>query len=127
MRQSGIALISALIFLLVMLLIVSANLFISQMSIKSAQAAQQQLLFEQRALALHLSSVNDATLDSSEAELTIISRCPASYAVWSESIIDCDLLTLATSLLSDDNRFATSYRSMLLRQQIVDGEVLDVE
>lgn len=127
MRQSGIALISALIFLLVMLLIVSANLFISQMSIKSAQAAQQQLLFEQRALALHLSSVNDATLDSSEAELTIISRCPASYAVWSESIIDCDLLTLATSLLSDDSRFATSYRSMLLRQQIVDGEVLDVE
>lgn len=127
MRQSGIALISALIFLLVMLLIVSANLFISQMSIKSAQAAQQHLLFEQRALALHLSSVNDATLDSSEAELTIISRCPASYAVWSESIVDCDLLTLATSLLSDDSRFATSYRSMLLRQQIVDGEVLDVE
>ncbi|MBV2129456.1 hypothetical protein [Arsukibacterium indicum] len=127
MRQSGMALISALIFLLVMLLIVSANLFISQMSIKSAQAAQRQLLFEQRALELHLSSVSDATLGSSEAELTIMSRCPASYAVWSESIIDCDLLSMTTSLLSDDSRFATSYRTMLLRQQIVDGEVLDVE
>jgi Tfp pilus assembly protein PilV len=127
MRQSGIALISALIFLLIMLLIVSANLFISQMSIKSAQAAQQQLLFEQRALALHLSSVSDATLDSSEAELTVASRCPASYAVWSESIIDCDLFTLATSLLSDDSRFATSYHTMLLRQQIAEGEVLDAD
>jgi hypothetical protein len=127
MRQSGIALISALIFLLIMLLVVSANLFISQMSIKSAQAAQQQLVFEQRALALHLSSVSDATLDSSDAELTNVSRCPASYAVWSESIINCDLLTLATSLLSDDSRFATSYRTMLLRQQIVESEVLDAE
>ena len=127
MRQSGVALVSALIFLLVMLLIVSANLFISQMSIKSAQAAQRQLLFEQRALALHLSSLSDATSASSEADLTIISRCPASYAVWSDSLIQCDLLTLATSLLSDDSRFATSYNSMLLRQKLVAGEVLDAE
>jgi len=127
MRQSGMALICALIFLLVMLLIVSANLFISQMSIKSAQAAQRQLLFEQRALALHLSSVSDATNTSSETDLTVVSRCPASYAVWSDSLIQCDLLTLATSLLSDDSRLATSYSSMLLRQQIVTGEVLDAE
>ena len=127
MRQSGVALVSALIFLLVMLLIVSANLFISQMSIKSAQAAQRQLLFEQRALVLHLSSLSDATSSSSEADLTIISRCPASYAVWSDSLIQCDLLTLATSLLSDDSRFATSYNSMLLRQTLVAGEVLDAE
>ncbi|SNY54496.1 hypothetical protein SAMN06297280_2665 [Arsukibacterium tuosuense] len=127
MRQSGMALISALIFLLVMLLIVSANLFISQMSIKSAQAAQRQLLFEQRALALHLSSVSDATLASSETDLIITSRCPASYAVWSDSLIQCDLLTLATSLVSDDSRFASSYSSMLLRQQLVAGEVLDAE
>lgn len=127
MRQSGVALVSALIFLLVMLLIVSANLFISQMSIKSAQAAQRQLLFEQRALVLHLSSLSDATSASSEADLTIISRCPASYAVWSDSLIQCDLLTLATSLLSDDSRFATSYNSMLLRQTLVAGEVLDAE
>ncbi|WP_213996749.1 hypothetical protein [Arsukibacterium sp.] len=127
MRQSGMALISALIFLLVMLLIVSANLFISQMSMKSAQAAQRQLLFEQRALALHLNSVSDATSTSSEADFTIISRCPASYAVWSDSLIKCDLLTLATSLLSDDSRFAASYSSMLVRQQLIDGEVLDAE
>ncbi|KKO48442.1 hypothetical protein VT06_11905 [Arsukibacterium sp. MJ3] len=121
------ALISALIFLLVMLLIVSANLFISQMSIKSAQAAQQQLLFEQQALAAHLSSVSAATSDSSEVELAEVSRCPASYAIWSDSIIQCDVLTLATRLLSDDSRFATSYSSMLLRQRLVPGEVLDVE
>ncbi|MDX1677920.1 hypothetical protein [Arsukibacterium sp.] len=123
MRQRGIALISALIFLLVMLLIVSTNLFISQMSIKSAQAAQQQLLFEQRALMLHLSSVRAVRDNSSEAEFTLSGRCPASYAVWSESVIECDLLTLATRSLSDDNRFATSYHSMLLRQRIADSEV----
>ena len=127
MRQSGMALISALIFLLVMLLIVSANLFISQMSIKSAQAAQRQLRFEQQALALHLNSVSDTTSDISEADLTIVSRCPASYAVWSETLVQCDLLTLATSLLSDDSRFAASYSSMLLRQQVVDGEVLNAD
>ncbi|MAD75261.1 MAG: hypothetical protein CML20_10805 [Rheinheimera sp.] len=127
MRQSGMALISALIFLLIMLLIVSANLFISQMSIKSAQSAQRQLLFEQQALALHLNSVTDTTDDISETDLTVVSRCPASYAVWSDTLVQCDLLTLATSLLSDDSRFATSYSSMLLRQKIVDGEVLSAD
>jgi Tfp pilus assembly protein PilX len=127
MQQSGMALISALIFLLVMLLIVSANLVISQMSIMSAQAAQRQLQFEQQALANHLNSVSDTTSDSSEAELTRMSHCPASYAVWSDSLVQCDLLTLATNLLSDDSRFATSYSSMLLRQQLVAGEVLDAE
>tara|TARA_B100001059_G_scaffold109412_1_gene109315 strand:+ start:72269 stop:72601 length:333 start_codon:yes stop_codon:yes gene_type:complete len=110
-----------------MLLIVSANLFISQMSIKSAQSAQRQLLFEQQALALHLNSVTDTTDDISETDLTVVSRCPASYAVWSDTLVQCDLLTLATSLLSDDSRFATSYSSMLLRQKIVDGEVLSAD
>lgn len=127
MRQRGMALISALIFLLVMLLIVSANLFISQMSIKSAQAAQQQLMFEQQALAAHLSSVSAATSASSEADLTAVSRCPPSYTVWSDSLVRCDVLTLATSLLSADSRFAASYNSMLLRQQLSADGVLYVE
>ncbi|HAW93947.1 MULTISPECIES: hypothetical protein [unclassified Arsukibacterium] len=127
MRQSGMALISALIFLLVMLLIVSTNLVISQMSTKSAQAAQRQLRFEHQALAFHLRAVTDTTSAVSEADLTLVSRCPASYAVWSESLVQCDLLTLATNLLSDDHKFAAGYSSMLLRQQVVDGEVLDAE
>ncbi len=127
MRQSGIALISALIFLLVMLLIVSANLMISQMSIKSAQAAQQQLLFEQQVLLTHLSSVSAATSESSETGLSPLSRCPAGFAVWSESLVQCDVLTLATHVLSDDSRFAASYNSMLLRQQLIAAEVIYAE
>ncbi|KKO47433.1 hypothetical protein WG68_00610 [Arsukibacterium ikkense] len=121
------ALISALIFLLVMLLIVSANLFISQMSIKSAQAAQQQLLFEQQALAEHLSSVSAATQANIEADLIVFSRCPAGYAVWSELLVQCDVFNMATRLLSDDSRFAAGYSSMLLRQHLVAGEVLYAE
>ncbi len=129
MQQSGMALVSALIFLLVMLLIVSANLFVSQMSIKSAQAAQQQLLFEQRALTAHLNAVSELTdaNNDADADATVFGRCPASYAVWSDAFIQCDVLDMVTRLLSDDSRFAASYRSMLLRQQLVTGEVLNVE
>lgn len=50
MRERGMVLLSALLFLVVMLLVVASNLVLSQLSLKSAQTAQQQLQLEFRTL-----------------------------------------------------------------------------
>lgn len=118
MQQRGMALISALIFLMVMLLMVSSNLFISQLSLKSAEAAQQQLLLEQQGWQQHYSALR--TLDGATelAGVQPLAACPASFAAWSGQYLDCDWLAFSTQLSSDDSRLQLAFSSVLIRQQL---------
>lgn len=127
MQQRGMALISALIFLMVMLLMVSSSLFISQLSLKSAEAAQQQLLLEQRGWQQHYTLLT--TLDSTTelAGMQPLSACPASFAAWSGQYLNCDWLEFSTELSSEDGRLQLAFSSMLLRQQLKLEEISDVD
>ena len=71
MKNRGMVLLTALLFLMIMLLLVGSNLFISQLSMKSAQAAQQQLQLEFQALEQHLLRVK--SLDPTELPQNSIS------------------------------------------------------
>ncbi|WP_333608152.1 hypothetical protein [Arsukibacterium sp.] len=118
MQQRGMALISALIFLMVMLLMVSSSLFISQLSLKSAQAAQQQLLLEQQGWQQHYSSLTTLDSDTELAGVQRLSACPASFAAWSGQYLDCEWLEFSTELHSEDSRLHLAFSSMLLRHQL---------
>lgn len=123
MKNRGMVLLTALLFLMVMLLMVSSNLFISQLSMKSAEAAQQQFQLEYRALTQHLLSL--ATLDEEDISAAGIDlpACPGIYAAWSNAELQCELLLHETTEQSDTVPIYTRYNSMLLRKRIQLPEV----
>lgn len=114
---NGMVLLFALIILMVMSLIVSSMLIISQMSHKAAHAGQQQLLISQQALRLHMnqiSSVQNHEPDNAKN----LSSCPAQYAAWSGGTLHCELLQLNTQAVSDNKLFYNSYSSVLIKQTL---------
>ncbi len=118
MRNRGMVLLTALLFLMVMLLMVSGNLLISQLSAKSAEAAQQQLKLEYQALEQHLlmlKGLDPAELPRNSLDLP---ACPAIYAAWSDAELQCELLFVESSLQSEARPAMTRYNSLLLRRRI---------
>lgn len=119
MKNRGMVLLTALLFLMIMLLLVSSNLFISQLSMKSAQAAQQQLQLEFQALEQHLLRVK--SLEPTELPQNSISlpACPAVYAAWSDASLQCELLLLETSMQSQATApLISRYNSLVLRKRV---------
>lgn len=116
---NGMVLLFALIILMVMSLIVSSMLIISQMSHKAAYAGQQQLLISQQAFTTHINQIsslqNHEPVDSAKA----LSSCPAQYAAWSGGVLNCELMQLNTQVQSDNKLFYNSYGSVLIKQTLV--------
>lgn len=118
----GMALISALLFLLMLSLIVASNLYISQLSIKSAYAGQQQLIQQQQAYLEHVVSL--PTMDTAHQVSPVTQRqiqCPAHYAAWSSETTFCYLLLVESMTTSADNLFENGYSTLLLKKKIVAG------
>ncbi|EHR41740.1 hypothetical protein AJE_05106 [Alishewanella jeotgali KCTC 22429] len=109
---------SALLFLVVMLLVVASNLLLSQLSYKSAQIAQQQLQQELRALEQHLQQLK--TLDANEIKESsfVLPSCPGVYAAWSDAALQCELLVLETSEQSQQPPSITRYNTLLMRKRL---------
>ena len=118
MKNRGMVLLTALLFLMIMLFMVGSNLLISQLSMKTAQAAQQQLQLEYRALEQHLLSLNN--INNSELPLNLINlpACPGVYAAWSDASLQCELLFLETSMQSHTAPLVTRYNSLVLRKRV---------
>src|SRR5690606_2036095 len=91
----GMVLILALVFLLVMTLLVTASLLISQLSHKAALAGQQQLQLSQKALQHHLTQTT-MPADDNAVPTEIMTDCPAQYAGWSTGALRCEVLYLST-------------------------------
>lgn len=116
-HTEGMVLIIAMVFLLIMTLMVSAMLLISQLSHKSAHAAQQQLQLSQQALQQHLAQarlLKHATLNN----VRVLADCPAQYAAWSAGSLHCEMLQLDTQTYSDNQQFYAGYSSLLVKQQL---------
>ena len=112
--QAGMVLIMVLVFLLVISLLISAMLFVSQLSHKTAYAGQQQLQLAQAALAEHNSNIAAA----SEVEAEAMPLCPATYAAWGDTILECQLLELKTQTFSAERHFYAGYNSLVLKQSL---------
>ncbi|MDP4946605.1 hypothetical protein [Alishewanella sp. SMS8] len=117
MRNRGMVLLTALLFLTVMLLVVGSNLFISKLSAQSAQAAQQQLQLEFRALEQHLMMLNNVDPEELPRNSWDMPACPAIYAAWSDPELQCELLFVETALRSDERPVFARYNSILLRKR----------
>ena len=124
--MTGMVLVMVLIFLLVMSLLLAAMLLVSQLSHKAAYAGQQQLQTEQAALTAHLQAVVPANAVP-EPVLTPLAQCPAQFAAWSASALNCQLVQIDTESYSDNQLFYASYRSIVLTASLNDGEVADDE
>lgn len=119
-RTTGMVLIMVLIFLLVMSLLLSAMLLVSQLSHKAAYAGQQQLQTEQTALAEHMQAV--ALADAGDQpSMTSLAQCPAQFAAWSASALNCQIARIDTETYSDSRLFYASYRSIVLTANLADG------
>ncbi len=121
-QTTGMVLIMVLIFLLVMSLLLSAMLLVSQLSHKAAYAGQQQLQTEQAALSAHLQAVVPA---NAEHSLTPLAQCPAQFAAWSASALNCQLWQIDTETYSDNGLFYASYRSVALTASLSTGTPAD--
>lgn len=115
-RINGMVLIMALVFLLIMTLLVSASLLISQLSYKSALAGQQQLQLSQQALQQHLMGGGDNVQPES------MQGCPAQYAGWSADSLRCEVLFLTTDVYSESRHFYVGYNSIMLKQYLITEE-----
>jgi type II secretory pathway pseudopilin PulG len=113
----GMVLIITLVLLLIMTLMVSALLILSQLSHKSAYAGQQQLQLSQQAMRQHLEQV--AGLQYGDVDnVRVIAECPAQYAAWSAGALHCEMLQLETQSYSDNQQFYAGYSSLLLKQRL---------
>lgn len=117
----GMVLIMALVFLLVMTLLVTASLLISQLSQKAALAGQQQLLLSQKALQQHLTQTTMLS-DDEVVPTEVMTDCPAQYAGWSAGALRCEVLHLNTDTYSDNRHFYAGYSSIMLKQQLAEGD-----
>jgi type II secretory pathway pseudopilin PulG len=118
MKNHGMVLLTTLIILMIMLLLVSSSLFISQLSLKSAQAAQQQLQLDHQAQAQHLRGVKQLAPATIEQGIFDLPTCPGVYAAWSDTHLQCELLLLETSLESQAAPLITRYNSLVLRKRV---------
>ncbi len=121
-RTTGMVLIMVLIFLLVMSLLLSAMLLVSQLSHKAAYAGQQQLQTEQAAFIAHLQAIVPA---NAEPSLSPLAECPAQFAAWSASALNCQLWQIDTETYSDSQLFYASYRSVVLTASLTTGAPAD--
>ncbi|MFN3710567.1 hypothetical protein [Alishewanella aestuarii] len=118
MREQGMVLLSALLFLVVMLLMVSSNLYISQLSVKSAQAAQQQLQLDVQALQAHLLQLSGLDPELLPDPVSALPSCPGTYAAWSDASMQCELVLFETAEQHHQYPLYTRYGSMLLRKRL---------
>ena len=116
--HKGMVLIMALVFLLVMSLLISAMLLVSQLSHKSAYAGQQQLQTAQEALAQHIAVLNTLT-DEAAAVSRTMTACPASYAAWSGGAVQCEVIQVDTAAYSDSRLFYAGYSSLVLKTTLI--------
>lgn len=117
-NSRGAVLITSLIYLLVMSLLLSAMLIVTQLSHKAALAGQQQLQLSQQALQQHLSAVN-SNVAAPEPE-QMLAQCPAAYAAWSEGSVQCQVIRLQTEQYAANRQAYAAYSSLLLRQTLVE-------
>jgi 5-bromo-4-chloroindolyl phosphate hydrolysis protein len=116
-RPIGMVLIMALVFLLIMALLVSAMLLVSQLSHKAAYAGQQQLQISQRTLQQHLTETQLVPPDL-PVQRHELQQCPAQYAAWSDGVLQCEVLQLTTETYSDNGHFYAGYSSLMLQQSL---------
>jgi Na+-transporting methylmalonyl-CoA/oxaloacetate decarboxylase gamma subunit len=116
--HKGMVLIMALVFLLVMSLLISAMLLVSQLSHKAAYAGQQQLQTAQEALAQHIAVLNTLT-DEAAAVSRTMTACPASYAAWSGGAVQCEVIQVDTAAYSDSRLFYAGYSSLVLKTTLI--------
>jgi Na+-transporting methylmalonyl-CoA/oxaloacetate decarboxylase gamma subunit len=116
--HKGMVLIMALVFLLVMSLLISAMLLVSQLSHKTAYAGQQQLQTAQEALAQHIAVLNALT-DEAAAVSRTMTACPASYAAWSGGAVQCEVIQVDTAAYSDSRLFNAGYSSLVLKTTLI--------
>lgn len=113
--NGGVVLIMALVFLLVMTLLVWAMLSVSQLSLKAAQAGQQQLQVTQLGLLRHLQQ--EAV--TAEIPLQQMTECPAQYAAWSNGNLRCDLQLVTTDTYSENRHFYAGFHSLYVKQYLL--------
>ena len=116
--HKGMVLIMALVFLLVMSLLISAMLLVTQLSHKTAYAGQQQLQTAQEALAQHIAVLNTLT-DEAAAVSRTMTACPASYAAWSGGAVQCEMIQVDTAAYSDSRLFYAGYSSLVLKTTLI--------
>jgi Tfp pilus assembly protein PilX len=116
--HKGMVLIMALVFLLVMSLLISAMLLVTQLSHKAAYAGQQQLQTAQEALAQHIAVLNMLT-DEAAAVSRTMTACPASYAAWSGGAVQCEVMQVDTAAYSDSRLFYAGYSSLVLKTTLI--------
>ncbi|CAM3731960.1 SRPBCC family protein [Rheinheimera salexigens] len=117
----GMVLVIALVMLVSMTLIMTASLYVSQLSKKSATAGQQQLQVAQKALAEHLAALNTSPVEAVD-EFVV---CPAEYAAWSDSVLRCKTLLLSTETYGPRGRFYSGYTSLVLQQSLTEEITAD--
>lgn len=115
-NSRGAVLITSLIYLLVMSLLLSAMLVVTQLSHKAALAGQLQLQLSHQALQQHLSALNR----NAEAQGQELAQCPAAYAAWSEGSVQCQVIRLETEQYAANRRAYAAYSSLLLHQSLVE-------
>ena len=113
--QRGAVLLISLILLMVMSVLLSAMLTVSQLSHKSALAAQQQLQLSHLALQQHLGALPAAAQALPGQQL---SQCPASYVAWSENAVQCAVVRVDSQQYSDNRQTYVAYSSLVLRQNL---------
>ncbi|WP_397471491.1 hypothetical protein [Rheinheimera sp.] len=116
-QMKGVVLILALVFLLVMTLLVTASLLISQLSHKAALSGQQQLQISQQALQQHFTQAT-ALADDNAEPTEVMADCPAQYAGWSAGALRCEVFYLSTDTYSDNRQFYAGYSSIILKQHL---------
>lgn len=117
----GMVLVIALIVLLSMTLVMTASLYVSQLSQKSATAGQQQFQVSQQALSEHNAALDSATVVIDDEWVA----CPAEYAAWSDSTLRCKISFLSTETHSAAKYFYNGYTSLLLQQALIEEVTAD--
>lgn len=118
MTHKGMVLIMAMVFLLVMSLLISAMLLVSQLSHKTAYAGQQQLQTAHQALAQHMAVLSSFNGDAAAIRQTM-TACPASYAAWSGGAVQCEVIQVDTAAYSESRLFYAGYSSLVLKTTLI--------
>ncbi|MEH8018697.1 hypothetical protein MN202_15755 [Rheinheimera muenzenbergensis] len=116
-RQSGAVLLISLILLMVMSLLLTAMLTVTQLSHKSALAAQQQLQLSQQALQQHLAALPVA---GQAIPVQLLAQCPGAYAGWSEGVLQCAVIRHESQQFSANRQAFIEYSSLLLLQNLAE-------
>ena len=112
--NGGVVLVMALVFLLVMTLLVWAMLSVSLLSLKAANAGQQQLQVTQLGFLQHLQHVDIVAA----TPLQLMAECPAQYAAWSVGSLKCELQFVSTDTYSENRHFYAGFHSLYILQDL---------